>query len=139
MEFAKASFERAQPRTCRLNHNLALVSPLDGAFPSIDGPHRGKNVDARGKSLFDQLRREFFDVPFNRKGGEDNDEISHAASPESASSPDLESTERLVQVGQQVFDILDADRDANQSVGDAEHVAPFLGHRCVRHDRRMRD
>ena len=39
----------------------------------------------------------------------------------------------------QVVDVLDADRDADHVVGDADLLAPLGGHRRVRHGRGMAD
>ena len=47
--------------------------------------------------------------------------------------------ERLAQVGDQVVRALDADREAQQPVGDPAAVALVLGDRAVRHARRMVD
>src|SRR5437868_2983296 len=53
------------------------------------------------------------------------------------SSPSL--IERMLELGDQVLDILDAHREAHQPVADAEPGAHVLGQRGVRHDRRMLD
>src|SRR2546421_10606486 len=53
------------------------------------------------------------------------------------SSPSL--IECMLQLGDQIPDILDAHREAHESVADAEAGAHILGQRGVRHDRRMLD
>lgn len=47
--------------------------------------------------------------------------------------------EGLVDVGEDVFEILNADGEAHEAVGDADAVADFLGHGSVRHLRGKRD
>ena len=47
--------------------------------------------------------------------------------------------ERLGQIFAQIVDVLDADRDAHQVVGDADRLPPLGRHRRVRHRRGMAD
>src|SRR5437868_2718054 len=53
------------------------------------------------------------------------------------SSPSL--IESMLQLGDQVLDVLDADRKADQSIADAEARAHVLRQRRMRHDRRVLD
>src|SRR5258708_11220227 len=52
-------------------------------------------------------------------------------------SPSL--IECMLQFGDQILDVLDADRKAHESIADAEAGAHVLGQRGVRHDRRVLD
>src|SRR6185503_16172340 len=62
-----------------------------------------------------------------------------SASRSAKSSPRAGLLERVVQLGDQVVDALDADRQAHQAVVDAQAGAHVLGQRRVRHDRRVLD
>src|SRR3954464_8728460 len=53
------------------------------------------------------------------------------------SSPSL--IESMLQLGDQVLDVLDADRKPHQSIADAKARAHVLGQRGMRHDRRVLD
>ncbi len=44
--------------------------------------------------------------------------------------------QRLVEVGDDVFDVFDADGQAHEAFGDAHAVLHFLGHGSVGHHRR---
>src|SRR6185295_13944119 len=62
-----------------------------------------------------------------------------SASRSAKSSPRAALLERVVQLGDQVVDALDADREAHQAVVDAQPGAHVLRQRGVGHDRRVLD
>src|SRR5258708_13455074 len=47
--------------------------------------------------------------------------------------------ERVIEISDQIFHVLDADRNADESVGDADAFADFRGDRGMSHRRGMRD
>src|SRR5437870_9431839 len=51
----------------------------------------------------------------------------------------LDFTERLIEVVNDVFSVLDADRNAHQAVSNAEAIALDFRNRRMRHGRRMRN
>jgi len=137
MELADTCFKSTDLLSRRLDHQLALVSVLYAVLPAVHRSHWRQHVDARRKPFLNQLRREFLRVAVDRKSSENNDEASHARKPVARKPAALQSTERLFEIGLQIFNVLDADGDADQSIGDAQHLAAILRHRGVRHDRRM--
>src|SRR5712692_6272274 len=47
--------------------------------------------------------------------------------------------QRLVEVGDDVFDVFNAYRETHETLGDADAILNFLGHRSVGHHRRQRN
>ena len=53
--------------------------------------------------------------------------------------PVLDLEKRLVEVGDDVVDVFDADGEADETIGDADAVANFLWHGSVSHERGQGD
>src|ERR1035438_1191723 len=51
----------------------------------------------------------------------------------------LNRSQRLIQIAENIVDVLDADRNANQSIGDADFAASLRANRCMRHGCGMRN
>ena len=56
-------------------HELRRI--LDFVFPPVDAARAGKNVDARGQPLFNQVPRKPLRLLFGFTRGEDDDLVSH--------------------------------------------------------------
>src|SRR5882724_2829127 len=52
---------------------------------------------------------------------------------------ELDVQERLIEVGDNVFDVFDADRETHQALGDTDAFLRLLGHRSMGHERRQGD
>ena len=122
--------------------HVAPRSDLAGAFLRDRGERRGEPERRDARCLanrvdpLDELAPRVFERVIRR--GEREGEGQRKKKP-AHRGPASDRREGLGEVGDQVFDVLDADRDADEPRRDAEAIALRLGDRGVGHGRGMRD
>lgn len=124
-----------------LDDDLPLVRGFKHVLPPINRLHRRKDVHTSREAFINENFRERLGIFVEWKRCQDHDDLFRhdlkTVGPQDLGTSSLQPGQGLFEIRLQIFDVLDANRDADQAVGDAEHFAPILGHRGVRHDCRV--